>query len=59
VEIAMNKVEYLSGTPKYKGIIGAVVGVDGNSSDIKTSDCYIRAIEWGDHIKPRIEDCLK
>lgn len=55
----MNKVEYLSGTPKYKGIIGAVVGVDGNSSDIKTSDCYIRAIEWGDHIKPRIEDCLK
>ena len=59
VEITINKVEYLPDAPKYKGIVGAVVGVDKNSFDVKTSDSYVKVIDWGNYIKPRIGDRLK
>lgn len=58
-EITINKVKYLPNAPKYKGIIGAVVGVDNISFDVKTSDSYVRVIEWGNYIKPKIGDRLK
>lgn len=58
-EIKLNKVEFLPNAPSYKGIIGAVVGVDKNGFYVKTADSYIKVIEWCNYEKPRIGDRLK
>lgn len=55
-EYKINKITYDSKSPIYKGIPGAVVGVQGNSFFIKTSDSSIEVIDWDGPTKPRIGD---
>lgn len=58
-EIKINKVQYLPDAVAYKGIAGAVVGVDDEAFFVKTSDSYIRVVEWSGYTKPRIGDRFK
>ena len=58
-EIKINKIEFLPNAPSFKGIIGAVVGVESNAFYVKTADSYIKVVDWGNYEKPRIGDRLK
>jgi methionyl-tRNA formyltransferase len=58
-EIKLNKIEFLPNAPSYKGIIGAVVGVESNGFYVKTADSYIKVVDWCNYEKPRIGDRLK
>ncbi len=59
VEVKINRVEYLPEAPNYKGIVGAVIGVESGSFLVKTSDSFIRVTEWSGYVKPRIGDRFK
>lgn len=58
-EIKINKAVYLPDAPSYKGIPGAVVGVEPNAFFVKTSDSFIMITEWSGNTRPRIGDRLK
>lgn len=58
-EIKINRVQYLPDAPNYKGIAGAVVGVESGAFFVKTSDSYIKVTEWSGCTRPRIGDRLK
>lgn len=58
-EIKINKVQYLQNAPNYKGIPGVVVGVELDAFFVKTSDSYIKVIEWSGYNRPRLGDRLK
>ncbi|MCE5181753.1 MAG: formyltransferase family protein [Anaerolineaceae bacterium] len=58
-EIKINRVQYLPDAPNYKGIPGAVVGVESEAFFVKTADSYIRVTEWDGYARPRIGDRLK
>jgi methionyl-tRNA formyltransferase len=58
-ELKINRVQYIAGAPDYKGIAGAVVGLDNEAFFVKTSDSYIKVIEWSGCPRPRIGDRLK
>jgi len=57
-EIKINRAEFLPGAPVYKGIPGAVVGVEPNGFLVKTADSYIRVVEWSGIDRIRIGDRL-
>ena len=59
MEIKINKVEYLAAAPNYKGIVGAVVGVESDAFFVKTIDSYIKVTEWSGCARPRIGDRFK
>lgn len=59
VEIKINEVQYLRDAPNYKGIPGAVVGIESEAFLVKTADSYIKVTEWSGYIRPRIGDRLK
>ncbi len=59
VEIKINEVQYLRDAPNYKGIPGAVVGIESETFLVKTADSYIKVTEWSGCIRPRIGDRLK
>ncbi len=58
-EIKINRVQYLPDAPIYKGIVGAVVGLDKEAFFVKTADSYIKVTEWSGCTRPRIGDRLK
>lgn len=58
-ELKINRVQYLPDAPTYKGVTGAVVGVDNGCFFVKTLDSYIKVIEWSGCANPRIGDRLK
>ena len=58
-EIAINRVEYLPEAPHYKGIPGAILGVESGAFFVKTLDSYIKVTEWRGCAKLRIGDRLK
>ena len=58
-EIRINNTKYLPDAPIYKGIIGAVVGVETDAFYVKTADSYIKVTEWTGCKRPRIGDRLK
>lgn len=58
-EIKINRVQYLPDAPNYKGIAGAVVGVEADAFFVKTLDSYIKIREWSGCTRPRIGDRLK
>jgi len=58
-EIKINKVQYLSEAPVYKGVVGAVVGIDGEAFFVKTLDSYVKVAEWSGNSRPRMGDRLK
>lgn len=59
VEIKINKAEFLPYATCYKGVVGSVVGVDGEGFFVKTLDSFIRVVDWSGYPKPRIGDRLK
>lgn len=58
-EIKINAANFLPNAKKYKGIVGAVVGVDANSFYVKTLDSFIQITDWSGYSKPRIGDRFK
>lgn len=58
-EIKINKIQYLPDAPSYKGVVGAIVGVESDAFFVKTSDSYIKVTEWSGCIRPRIGERLK
>ena len=57
-ELKINKVIYLVDAPHYIGIPGAVIGREDGAFFVKTSDSYIKVIQWSGG-NPRIGDRLK
>ncbi len=45
-EIMINKVELIPTAPKYKNIIGAVIGIEKNTLVVKTKDSFIKITEY-------------
>ena len=61
-EVRINKAQYIPSAPKYRGIPGAVVGVESDGCLIKTGDSYIKITEGyviGDDYRLKIGDRLK
>jgi len=58
-EVKINRVELVSGAPVYKGIPGAVVGVNNNSFTVKTSDSYVKVVEYASVAKVKMGDRFK
>jgi methionyl-tRNA formyltransferase len=58
-EFRINRVEFLADAPVYKGIPGAVVGVEANGFLVKTADSYVRVREWSGVERFRVGDRLK
>jgi methionyl-tRNA formyltransferase len=58
-EIRINSTKYLPDAPIYKGIVGAVVGVEIDAFYVKTADSCIKVTEWSGCRRPRIGDRLK
>ena len=55
-EIKINKVELVDNAPKYKSIVGAVVGVSPLGFTVKTKDSYIKVTEFDFSGKIKIGD---
>ena len=58
-EIKINRVQYLPDAPFYKGIPGAVVGIEPDALYVKTADSFIKVTQWSGYDKPRVGDRLK
>lgn len=58
-EFKINRVQYLPNAPIYKGIVGAVVGIESEALIVKTADSYIKVTEWSGCTRPRIGDRFK
>jgi methionyl-tRNA formyltransferase len=59
VEVRINKVAFLAAAPRYKGVPGAVIGVEGATLLVKTVDSFVRVLEWSAPVKIRIGDRLQ
>lgn len=59
LEIKINKLQYLPDATTYKGVVGAVVGVDSDGFFVKTFDSFVKVTEWSGYPKPRIGDRLE
>ncbi|MAS82491.1 MAG: formyl transferase [Legionellales bacterium] len=57
-EIRINRIQYLPNAPVYIGISGTIVSVECDTFFVKTSDSYIKVIEWTGNIIPRVGDRL-
>lgn len=55
-EIKINKVELIPRAPLYKGVPGAVLGVDDCSFLVKTADSFVKVVEWEGERKLRVGD---
>jgi methionyl-tRNA formyltransferase len=58
-ELRLNRVKILPDAPIYKGIPGAVVGVDFDGFYVKTRDSFVKVIEWFGIKSVRTGDRLK
>jgi len=58
VEIMINRVSVVEEAPVFKGIPGAVIGVDGTSYFVKTRDSFVRVQELTSPIKIKVGDRL-
>ncbi len=59
VEIRINRVELLPEAPVFKGVPGAVVGVEPGAFFVKTADSYVKVVEWSGVERIRVGDRLK
>lgn len=57
-EIRINRVDFLPDAPRYKGIPGAVVGVEPGALMVKTGDSYVKVSEWTGVRRIRVGDRL-
>jgi len=55
-EIMINKVELIPTAPKYKNIIGAVIGIEKNILIVKTKDSFIKITEYYSNKEIKIGD---
>lgn len=55
-EVLVNRVELIPHAPVYKGIPGAVVGVDADGFTVKTADSCVRVTDWSGVNTPKIGD---
>lgn len=58
-ELKINKIEYSVDAPIYKGVEGSIVGVESRAFYVKTSDSFIKVIDWSGRRQPKIGDRLK
>ena len=58
-EIMVNKVELIAEAPTYKGVPGAVLGVDSLGFIVKTADSFVRVVDWTSNANIRIGDRFK
>lgn len=59
VEIKINKAKFIPEAPKYIGINGQVIGIDGSSLVVKTEDSYLYILEYQSDIKIKVGDRFK
>lgn len=57
-EVSINKVELVAHAPDYKGVPGAVVGIESNAFYVKTATSTIKVVEWDSDRKIKIGDRL-
>ena len=55
-EVVINRVEIIDDAPVYKGINGAVVGLDGAAFIVKTSDSIVRVCDYTGTGMPKVGD---
>jgi methionyl-tRNA formyltransferase len=58
-ELKINRVDLLPQAPVYKGVPGAVLGVNGEGFVVKTADSYVRVSQWSGAESIRTGDRLK
>jgi methionyl-tRNA formyltransferase len=58
-EILINRVELVPDAPVFKGVPGAVVGVNGREFLVKTTDSFVKVTEWSGSANIRIGARLK
>lgn len=58
-EIMINRVELIAEAPTYKGVPGAVLGIDSRGFVVKTADSFVRVVDWTSNTKIRIGDRFK
>jgi methionyl-tRNA formyltransferase len=58
-EIRINRVELIADAPVFKGIPGAVVGMESGMFLVKTADSFVRVAEWSGASKIRVGSRLK
>jgi methionyl-tRNA formyltransferase len=58
-EIKINKIELVPDAPIYKGIPGAVLGIERGNLLVKTEDSFVKVVQWSSDIKIRVGDRLE
>ncbi len=58
-EIRINRVELVADAPVFKGVPGAVLGVNGRELLVKTADSFVKVAEWSGSANIRIGARLK
>jgi methionyl-tRNA formyltransferase len=58
-EIRIKKIQYLPNARGFKGVVGAVIGLDSNAFYVKTADSFVKVMDWSGYPKPRIGDRFK
>ena len=57
-EVSINKVELVANAPDYKGIPGAVVGIESDAFYVKTASSVVKVVDWVCDRKIKIGDRL-
>jgi len=55
-EVKINKIDLVPGAPSHKGIPGAVVGKDASGLLVKTSDSFVKVVDFTSDINLRVGD---
>lgn len=58
-EVQISKVEMVKNAPEYKGLPGAVLGIEKNAFYVKTATSFIKVISWVSNRKIMIGDRFK
>lgn len=58
-EVQIIKVEMIENAPVYKGVPGAVIGIEKNAFYVKTATSFVKVISWVSNSKIMIGDRLK
>lgn len=58
-EVKINKLVLIPEAPAYKGIAGAVLGIEDGCLLVKTADSFVKVVEWSSDARVRVGDRLK
>lgn len=59
VEVKINKLTLIPSAPSYKGIPGAVLGIEDGSLLVKTADSFVKVLDWSCDAEVRVGDRLQ